>query len=171
MSKSDQGLRVSRERYQAVPRVLVFVHNGNDVLLLKGAPDKQIWANRYNGVGGHVEANEDVYTAAQRETLEETGLAVHNLSLRGVVNIDVGETTGIILFVFTAHSDTRQTVPSTEGTLEWIPRARLSEYNLVKDVPILLERLTQTSENAPLFSARYDYDEGERLRITFADMS
>jgi 8-oxo-dGTP diphosphatase len=169
MKKADQGLQASQARYQVIPRVLIFVTNRDDVLLIKGAPTKRIWANRYNGVGGHVEAAEDVYTAAQRETLEETGLKVRALRLRGIVNIDVGKATGIMLFVFTAHSDTRQTLPSVEGTLEWVPLAELPEYDLVEDVPILLERLAQTSDDAPPFFARYDYDPQEQLRITFAE--
>ena len=38
-----------------------------EVLLLRGAADKRLWANRYNGLGGHVEAGEDVLSAAKRE--------------------------------------------------------------------------------------------------------
>ena len=53
MGKEDQGLATGKERYQVVPRVLVFLRNGADALLLKGAPDKRIWANLYNGIGGH----------------------------------------------------------------------------------------------------------------------
>ena len=171
MNKTDQGLQASQKRYQTIPRVLVFVYHRGDVLLIKGAPTKRIWANRYNGIGGHVEASEDVYTAAKRETLEETGLEVRGLRLRGIVNIDVGAATGIMLFVFTACSDRRQTISSAEGTLEWVPQAQLSQYDLVEDVPILLERLTRTAEDEPPFFARYDYDQQERLRITFAELS
>jgi 8-oxo-dGTP diphosphatase len=169
LSKSDQGLHSSQDRYHVVPRVLVFIYNDDDVLLIKGAPSKRIWANRYNGVGGHVEANEDVYAAARRETAEETGLDVYDLRLRGVVNIDVGETTGIILFVFTARSDERETISSAEGTLEWISQSRLPECALVSDVPILIDRLSKTAHNTAPFFARYDYDEQEQLRIRFAE--
>jgi 8-oxo-dGTP diphosphatase len=171
LKKADQGLQASQQRYHTIPRVLIFVRNGDDILLIKGAPDKRLWANRYNGIGGHVEADEDVYTAARRETLEETGLEVHNLRLRGIINIDVGKTTGIMLFVFTAHSDQRQTIASAEGTLEWVPQARLPEYDLVEDVPILIERLAKSGEAAPPFFARYDYDRQEKLRIRFAELS
>ena len=72
MGRKDQGLQSRRDRYQAVPRVLIFLRNRDDVLLLKGAPDKRIWANKYNGVGGHIESDEDVISAARREVTEET---------------------------------------------------------------------------------------------------
>jgi 8-oxo-dGTP diphosphatase len=130
MGRSDQGIQASAGRYLVIPRVLTFLFNGSDVLLLKGAPTKRIWANRYNGVGGHIEAHEDVYTAALRETREETGLDLSHLDLRGIINIDAGHQddagarTGIMLFVFSGRSPSRQTRPSREGALEWVPLDR-----------------------------------------------
>ena len=161
MGRSEQGVRESSGRYQVIPRVLVFVLNGGDVLLLKGAPDKRIWPDRYNGVGGHVEAGEDVYAAALRETREETGLAVHDLRFEGLVNVDVGSTTGIMLAVFSARR------------LEWVPLHRLDGYDLVQDIPVLLSRIVDRPADAPPFFARYGYgaeDAGssDRLQIDFA---
>ena len=169
MGKADQGLQSSTGRYTTVPRVLIFAFNGRDVLLLKGAPTKRIWANRYNGIGGHVEAAEDIYTAAQREVAEETGLHVQDLNLRGVVNIDAGGNTGILMFVFSAHSDDRQTRPSAEGTLEWVPLDHLGERDLVEDLPVLLRRIAAMPGQAPPFFARYWYDADDRLRMAFAE--
>jgi 8-oxo-dGTP diphosphatase len=174
VGKSDQGVRASAGRYNVIPRVLVFVFNGDDVLLLKGAPTKRIWANLYNGVGGHVEPREDVYTAALRETQEETGLDVHDLRLRGIANIDIGPQadavsyTGIMLFVFSGRSREREGRPSKEGTLEWVPLSRLGEYDLVEDLPVVLRRIRAMSAGDPPFFARYAYDEDDRLQITFA---
>jgi 8-oxo-dGTP diphosphatase len=173
MGKSDQGVQASADRYRVIPRVLVFVLDSpthpQHVLLLKGAATKRIWANRYNGVGGHVEAGEDVYTAARRETHEETGLRVRGLSLRGVVNIDTGQEAGIMLFAFCAHTPEREVRASHEGALEWVPLDRLSDYDLVEDLPALLERIVAPGAgDAGPFFARYHYDEDDRLRITFA---
>jgi len=173
MGRSEQGVQGSVGRYQVIPRVLVFVLNGGDVLLLKGAPDKRIWPDRYNGVGGHVEADEDVYAAALRETREETGLAVHDLRFEGLVNVDVGSTTGIMLAVFSARSEARETIPSSEGTLEWVPLRRLDEVDLVQDIPVLLSRIVDRPADGPPFFARYGYgaaDAGslDRLQIDFA---
>lgn len=157
------------DRYQTVPRTLCFVTNGDDVLLLRGAPDKRIWPNLYNGVGGHVNPEEDVLTAAVREIHEETGLTVDDLQLRGVINIPVEEpNTGIMVFVFTGTAAERAVQASEEGVPEWVPGDQVLELELVEDLPVLLPKVLAMGPEDPPFFALYQYDEHGALRITFA---
>ena len=108
MGREDQGVAVSRHRYQVIPRTLCFITHGEEVLLLLGGARKRLWAGRYNGLGGHVEAGEDIYTSARREVREEAGLEAHDLRLRGVVHADAGDpAAGILFFVFTATADNK----------------------------------------------------------------
>ncbi len=143
MKVSEQGAR--RDRHHVLPRVLIFLSGRhpetgeNEVLLLKGAPTKRLWANRYNGLGGHVEANEDVLAAAQRELAEEAGIVAVPLTLTGVIHIDAGNDAagalpGILVFVFCGESNQRTTISSAEGTPEWVPLSRLAAYPLVDDL-------------------------------------
>lgn len=166
MPKKDQG--VSNNRFQIIPRTLIFITRGDRLLLIKGHPQKRIWANLYNGIGGHIERGEDVLSAARRELKEEAGLDVTELWLCGIVMIDAGEDTGIGLFVFRGETEQEPIENSAEGTLEWIPFDHLQEYPLVEDLPILIPRVLSQERSENLFFARYWYDENDRLKISFA---
>lgn len=169
MGHVEQGISASKNRWHVVPRTLCFVTHGDDVLLLKGAPDKRIWPGKYNGVGGHVERDEDVLQAARREIQEETGLTVHALRLRGIVNIDAGDDqTGIALFVFTAQANERTLSPSPEGSLEWHACDRLPHEDLVDDLAVILPHTLSLADDTPPFFARYWYDEADKPHIEFA---
>ncbi len=169
MGSSDQGVERSRGRYLAIPRVLCFVRNRNEVLLLRGGPHKRLWAGKYNGLGGHLEPGEDVQTALLREVLEEAGLAIHDVRLRCVVHVDVGDPLqGVLFFVFTAASDARVTGASPDGELAWFPTNELPLSEMVEDLPELLPRvLAMRPEDPPCF-ALYRYDAFDRLVMDFA---
>ncbi|MDP9372805.1 MAG: NUDIX domain-containing protein [Chloroflexota bacterium] len=152
---------VARGRYTVIPRTLIFLRHGDDVLLLKGAPTKRLWAGRYNGLGGHVEPGETIAAAALRECREEAGLApedIEGLTLRALINVEgdgarVGGP-GVLLCVFVGVARTRAVAPSREGTPEWIPIADLGRVDLV-DGDRLLPRLL-TGEGLLFGHQRYD---------------
>ena len=166
MPKNEQGM--TEERYMCIPRTLIFLTRGDEVLLLKGAPTKRIWANKYNGVGGHVERGEDALSAAKRELREETELTVP-LRLVGALLVDVDPTRGVCIYLFRGEASIEEPRPSAEGSLEWFPFDAPDEYPLVEDVPILLARLREMKKNDPPFSARSYYDEDEKLCVIFGN--
>ncbi|MEA2007565.1 MAG: NUDIX domain-containing protein [Chloroflexota bacterium] len=163
MPVSDQG--VTQDRYTLIPRTLIFITRGDSVLLLKGAPDKRIWANYYNGVGGHIERGEDVLSAARRELAEETGLSVNNLWLCGTVIVDTQRSPGIGLYVFKGESEGGSLTPSPEGDLEWVPFGNIARKPLVEDLYVILPKVLRMRETQPPFAARYFYDRDEKLVV------
>jgi 8-oxo-dGTP diphosphatase len=116
-----------------------------------------------------VEADEDIYTSALRAMKEETGLDVAEARLRGIVNVDTAQETGIIVFVFTARALGRNVQSSAEGRLEWVRPDQITTLNLVEDLPELLPRVLAMRPDNPPFFARYHYDEHDKLVITFTD--
>ncbi|HJS20858.1 MAG TPA: NUDIX domain-containing protein [Anaerolineales bacterium] len=165
MPQSDQG--ISKDRYTVIPRTAIFLRRGDFYLLLKGAPTKRLWPNKYNGLGGHVEKGENVLAAAKRELLEETGLSP-DLWLCGTVIVDAGDV-GICLFLFSGECPEGEPKPSAEGLAEWIAYDAIPELEVVEDLPVLLSKIHHMQRGDPPFFAWSHYDEGEKLIVEFAE--
>jgi 8-oxo-dGTP diphosphatase len=171
MGASEQGANLTDGRWLTIPRTLCFVTNGDDILLMRRGAHKRVFPNRYNGVGGHIERDEDPLMSARREILEETGLSVRNIALRAVYNIDAGEATGIVLFVFTADCDSREILPNDEGTLHWIPRHMVTQFDLVEDLTLILPRILDMKVGEPPLFVHVSYDDDDCILMRFAEGS
>ncbi len=168
MGAKEQGADATKGRWLTMPRTLLFVTNGNDVLLMRRAAHKRVFPNQYNGLGGHVERDEDPYSSALREIEEESGLKVHTLQLCSIHNVDAGADTGILLFVFTAESTSREiTISTPEGILEWIPQDKVLDRDLVEDLPMLLPRILKRSHTEPPLYAHVSYSTEDVIHLRF----
>lgn len=170
MGSKEQGADATQSRWLTIVRTLSFVFNGGDVLLMKRAANKRVFPNRYNGLGGHIERDEDAYTSAIREIKEESGLEVRDIRLRGVYNIDTGQATGITLLIFSALSDSRDTESDNrEGTLHWVSVEDALKLDLVEDLPYILPRVFAMSDDSPPFFAHVSYDADDQIVMRFAE--
>jgi len=135
-------------RYRVIPRTLCFVLDGGDVLLIQRSPSKRLFPGKINGLGGHVEAGEDVLESARREIREESGLEVDDLWLAGVVHVDGGlgqasaladgTMPGVVVFVYLGRAQQRAVQSSDEGELIWAPLDAVDGLDWVDGDPRLL---------------------------------
>ena len=151
-------------RYLMVPRTLIFLRNEDKILLIKGSPDKKIWPGLYNGIGGHIERGENLISAAERELLEETGIAGVDLSLRGIIFIDVNQNNGITLYIFEGFVESKTIKNGPEGEIEWINTEEIHNYPLVEDLYELIPRIISNEDKTII--GRYYY-ENENLITDF----
>jgi 8-oxo-dGTP diphosphatase len=95
-------------------------------------PD-DIHLGKYNGLGGKLDAGEDVVAGMRREVREEAGLECVSMRLRGTVSWPGFGKCGEDWFGFVFRIDRWQGEPLTEnaeGTLSWVPVERLLELPL-----------------------------------------
>ena len=163
MPAKDQG--VFEDRYKIIPRVLVFATHRDSILLLKGSPQKRLWANLYNGIGGHVEKGEDVLSAARREFCEETTQELIGLWLCAIITIDTEENIGIGMYVFRGEVSSIESKSSSEGPLEWIPVEKIKSLPLVEDLPILVSKILAMKKTDPPLFLHYYYNKNNDLII------
>ncbi len=155
------GQNVQADRFAVIPRTLVFLRRGTDVLLLRVPEGRGAWAGLLNGVGGHIEPGEDPLSSARREVLEETGLEADSLVLCGIVLVDTGGRLGIGLHVFLGDlivDDDPQ--PGPEGGAAWYPIGDLGRLPLVQDLPALLPKVLGWVPGQPPFCGSTTYDAG-----------
>lgn len=83
---------------------------------------------KYNGLGGKLDRDESVTNCMKREILEESGLHVEAMTLRGMINWPGFGKNEEDWFGFIFRIDRWSGTPhdgNHEGTLEWIDRERL----------------------------------------------
>lgn len=122
-------------KYTPILATLAYIMSpdGQSVLMIhRNARPDDLHYGKYNGLGGKLEPNEDVITGIRREIREEAAIEADELTLRGTVSWPgFGGDEDWFAFIF--RVDRWSGTPLTgnhEGTLEWVPVARLQELNL-----------------------------------------
>ena len=153
-------------RHVVTPRTVLFLKRDKKWLFIQGAAHKW-WAGKFNGIGGSVEAGEDILSAALRETEEETGLRPEQLDLAAIIHIAAEP--AVLLFVFLGTLPPGELRPCHEGTFHWLSRQELADPNLplMADLAFLLPRLWKWQAENPPHSGQacplsffYDFSDG-----------
>ena len=108
--------------------------DGGSVLMIhRNARPGDHHLGKYNGLGGKLEADEDVLAGMRREIHEEAGIECTSLRLRGTISWPGfgkhGEDWLGFVFVVDAFEGT-PLKRNPEGALEWVARERILELPL-----------------------------------------
>jgi 8-oxo-dGTP diphosphatase/2-hydroxy-dATP diphosphatase len=101
-------------------QTLCIIHAGSRMLL--GKKKRGLGAGKWNGFGGHVEADESIEEAARREVKEECGLVVNDLEKIGLVIFISPIRTKIEAHIFKATDYEGEPVETEEMSPEWFTK-------------------------------------------------
>ena len=148
-----------------IKTTLIYIEHENCYLMLhRIKKQKDINKDKWIGVGGKFQPNEDAETCARREITEETGLTVGKLDYRGIVYFENTLCESEEMHLFTTGDFTGTLQECDEGTLEWVPIANLKKLNLWEGDKIFLKLL---ASNAPFFKLKLVYDGDKLIESTF----
>lgn len=118
--------------------------------MLKRASWMKFAPNRWTGIGGKIESNENFSQSALRELLEETTIKSTDISgFREIANITfkgspVGDwPNGYRIVYYDAIYPHENLPPCNEGLLQWVDISQLSTIDIIEDTKAALKVFTQ----------------------------
>ena len=141
-------------------------HAGRTLMVHRNKKPGDIHAGKWNGLGGKLEAGETPEECARREILEESGLRVIKLKMKGFLTFPhFARDEDWYAFVFVVDEFEGELIDSPEGQLEWIEDRRLLELELWEGDRFFLEWLDRPG----FFSGKFVYEEGRYIEhdVTF----
>jgi 8-oxo-dGTP diphosphatase len=112
----------------------VFSPDRQRVLMIhRNARPEDAHFGKYNGLGGKLEANEDIVSGLRREVREEAGIDCEEIQLAGTISWPgfgkKGEDWFGFIFRITRFSGS-PLLANSEGTLEWVEVAKVASLPL-----------------------------------------
>jgi len=131
--------------------------NGKTLMVHRIKKPDDIHQGKWNGLGGKFEPGETPEECARREILEESGLRVKKLVLKGLLTFPLfARDEDWYAFVFVATDFEGSLIDSPEGVLQWIDDSKLLDLNLWVGDRIFLPWL----ERPGFFSGKFFYEDG-----------
>ena len=145
---------------------LVYLEKDGCYLMLHRVSKKNdVNKDKWIGVGGHFEEGESPEECARRETLEETGLYLDELTFRGIVTFSQEGYGTEYMCLFTSEHFHGELKECDEGVLEWVPKDKINTLNIWEGDFIFLDLLTK---DVPFFSLKLTYS-GDSLTEAVLD--
>jgi 8-oxo-dGTP diphosphatase len=123
---------------------------------------------KYNGLGGKLDRGESVSACMKREVLEESGLIVDEMTLRGTISWPGFGKDGADWFGFIFRIERWHGVPHTgnhEGTLEWVALDEVLELPLWESDRLFLPMVFDDSP--AIFYGVMPYQDGRMVAWSY----
>ncbi|MBQ8080336.1 MAG: 8-oxo-dGTP diphosphatase [Clostridia bacterium] len=133
---------------------------GRYLMLHRIRKDQDENASKWIGIGGHLEENESPEECVRREALEEAGLTLTGLRLRGVITFILPAWGNELTFLYTASADREELPDCDEGVLRWVPVEQVTDLPLWEGDRVFLPLLRERQD---CFSLKLIYDAEGRL--------
>ena len=133
--------------------------DGKYLMLHRVKKENDLNHDKWVGIGGKFEKGETPEEACLRESFEETGLTLKNLSYRGLVTFVSNEWGTEYMHLFHSNYFEGDLKECDEGNLEWVEKSMVYELPLWAGDKIFLKLL---EKDIPFFSLKLVY-EGEKL--------
>ena len=131
---------------------------GQTLMIHRTKKENDMHQGKWNGLGGKFEPGETPEECARREILEESGLLVGKLTLKGLLTFPgFANDEDWYAFVFVANEFEGELIDSPEGSLQWIDNAQLLDLDLWEGDRIFLKWLDQPG----FFSGKFIYKDGQ----------
>ena len=140
---------------------LCYVENNGRWLMMhrvKKSVDEN--AGKWIGLGGHLLENETPEECVRREVLEEAGLELLDLRLRGILTFILPDWGNELTFLYTARAREEILPECGEGILRWISFGEVMDLPLWEGDRVFLPLLW---ENRDCFSLKLVYAPGGAL--------
>ena len=148
-------------RAKTIVATLCYVRAGGRTLMLHRNKKKgDAHLGKWNGLGGKMDPGESPDDCVMREVREESGLAISDPRLRGVLTFPAfldGE--DWLVFVYTATQFTGEVGECAEGALSWVDDAKILDLPLWEGDRVFLPWLRDDR----FFSAKFTYRDGRLL--------
>ncbi|HEY2003523.1 MAG TPA: NUDIX domain-containing protein [Candidatus Saccharimonadia bacterium] len=150
--------------HQLVMCANIFIRKDDKYLVLHRSPQKTFAPDVIHPVGGKIDPNEDPFTTAEREVLEEAGVQVKNMRLEAVINELLPPPRrdyNWLIFHFTADYAGGDVVTTEEGELVWMTADEIKASRLFPSVRPLIDKIL--NPNAGTVFATFAYNEHDDI--------
>ena len=137
----------------------IFVRKDGKYLLLKRSAQKKYAPGVVHPIGGKVGVNENPYTTAERELLEEAGIKAKNIKLEAVI-LEIkpvkDEDENWLIFHFSGNYASGNLITTEEGELVFFDTEEIPKQKLFPSIQAIIHHILNPRDGTVFLTVAYD---------------